>query len=104
MNYLSDQNYLNRRSKIWREYAPFYLDYWDTLQCGFSISFFDWIGSKQLHDNRWDTYRLLCVNSNNTDSSFEIINVKYPNTRSSYEPKELINTDGNMNSILKHKA
>lgn len=93
MNYLSDQNYLNRRSKIWKEYAPFYLDYYDTLQCGFSVSFVEWVGRAQVYNEKWDRYRLLCVSNNNGINNFDIINVKYPNSKSDYTPEELINVD-----------
>ena len=104
MNYLNDQNYLNRRSKVWREYAPFYLDYWDSLQCGFSVSLFGWVRQKQSYNERWDKYRLLCVNTNNTVSSFELIDVMYPNAKSHYAPEELINMDGELISIFEQET
>ena len=104
MNYLSDQNYLNRRNKIWREYAPFYLDYWDTLQFGFNVSMYDWIKVKQTYNNKWDKYRVLCLTSNTNVNSYEIVTVKIPNARSSYTPEELINTDGMLTSIYKQEV
>lgn len=103
MNYLGDQNYLNRRAKIWQEYAPFYLDYADTLQCGFSVSFVEWIGKKKEGD-KWDRYRLLCVGSANTGSSFELVDVLYPTYKAMYRPEELVNTNGGLSSVCEQQA
>lgn len=101
MNYLSDQNYLNRRSKVWKEYAPFYLDYWDTLQCGFNVSLFEWVNKRLVHGDKWDKYRLLSVSTNNGSSTFELIDVMYPNAKATYAPEELINADGKVRSFHK---
>lgn len=96
MNYLTEQNQPNRRNNLWKEYCPFYLDYYDSLQCGFSVSFFDWIKTKKTYDDRWDRYFILAVNTNNSQSSFELINVLCPNETEEYEPEELVNVNGNL--------
>ena len=104
MNYLSDQNYLNRRAKVWKEYAPFYLDYWDTLSCGFEVMKYEWLSTKQRQSDNWDNYRLLCVSNSNNINTLEIVDVKYPNSTSAYLPEELINTDCKLTSFNKQET
>ena len=99
MNYLSDGNYLNRRSKVWAEYAPFYLDYADTLQCGFNISHVEWVGKRVIADERWDAFSLMCVNSGGAGSSLELVRVLYPNAKGVYAPEELVCTNRGLSSV-----
>ena len=98
MNYLSDANYLNRRSKVWREYAPFYLDYADALQCGFNISHVEWMSRRTPVDEKWDGFKLLCVNSSSSGSTLELVNVLYPNHKGVFAPEELVCTDRELSS------
>lgn len=104
MNYLSDGNYLNRRAKVWREYAPFYLDYGDALQCGFNVSHVEWLGRRTTLDEKWDGHKLLCVNGSSSGTSLELVNVAYPNHKGVYAPEELVNTDRELSSNKEYQA
>ncbi len=94
MNYLTEQNQPNRRNNLWKEYCPFYLDYYDTLQCAFNVSFFDWIKTKKTYDEHWDRYFILVAKTNYNVSNFELINVLCPKDTEEYGPKVLINVNG----------
>ncbi len=87
-------NYQNNLSKLWNQYAPFYLDYLEEKQFGDKILQFQWIKGKQDFDDRWNKFELLVQFQNMDKYYFECLDVLFPKDDAEFDPDELINNSG----------
>ena len=85
------EEYLNKRAKLWRESAPFYLDFHDIIQLTNPVSDFV-LGSsyKLLKENINDIFILEQLECNSTISN---LCIKYPDMNTLVTAESLLNFD-----------
>jgi hypothetical protein len=92
---------LSKSKKLWYQYAPFYLDYYEQLQMGIQLIDFKWLRNKTICNDSWDMYQILIHGKDLNKSFFDYINVLYPKEEVEYKPSSLFQKDGMIKSVQK---
>lgn len=103
MNFEQEKSDINKQKKLWQQYLPLYLDYFEQLQMGIQPIDFLWLKSKKNFSPHWDNFQILLHGKDNNKSFLDYITVLYPIDSEEYSPEELIQQNRNIKSIRKHK-
>ena len=95
----NNPNKIQNQKKLWHQYLPFYLDYYEQLQMGIQPIDFIWLKKKKNYNEHWDIFQILLHGKDNSKSFLDYINIFYPRNNEEYSPNELIQQNCNINSF-----
>lgn len=89
--------------KIWQQYYPFYLDYYEEIQLTTSIVDLEWIKNYKPNEpnSEWRQFGILLHTTDKNISKLELMEVLFPSENNNYSPEELLQCNTQRNHKLK---